>query len=199
MMPDQFDFNLFDLPAGAPRHDPGGKVKTALPAGLRGDADFSPCGRYRRRLRRWVGDTFPDSHMLFIGMNPSTADAGANDPTITREWGFTTREGFDGFVKVNVGDYRATYPSDLLKPGVIACSDENLAVIVSEAQRAARVVACWGKVNRALAAAAGQTVAALRAAGVDLWCFGLNADGSPRHPLFLGRATPLVPFTGGVG
>jgi hypothetical protein len=49
-----------------PFHDPGGKVKTALPLGLRGDAEFSPCQRYRWLLRRWVGDAFPERYWLLI-------------------------------------------------------------------------------------------------------------------------------------
>jgi len=185
---------LFDLPSIVAGHDPGGKVKTALPAGLRGDATFSVCGQYRQRLRRWIGDTFPDPHWLLIGMNPSTATADYNDPTITREWGFTVREGYRGFVKVNIGDYRATRPQDLTSDGVVACSPDNLPVILDEAKSADRVVMCFGKVNRALKDAAEKTVAALTARGVDLWCFGLNSDGSPKHPLYLRADTPIVRF-----
>ena len=94
------------------RHDAGGKVKTKLPAGMYGDALF--CGdreEFRPFLRRWVGqEQFPDRWVCFIGMNPSTASADFNDPTITREWGFTVREGFSAYVKHNVSDYRATHP-----------------------------------------------------------------------------------------
>ncbi|MCW2242233.1 DUF1643 domain-containing protein [Azospirillum canadense] len=189
-----FDFGLFDLPTKLDTHDPGGKVKTALPPGLRGDAVFSECGRYRRVLRRWIGDVFPARHWLLIGMNPSTADATANDPTVTREWGFTVREGYTGFVKCNVGDYRATAPAHLSKPGVVACSPDNLPTILQAAESAERVVVCFGKVPRPLVSAARETVEALRQRGIDLWCFGNNKDGSPKHPLYLGGKTSLVRF-----
>jgi hypothetical protein len=186
---------LFDvLPTAFAAHHPGGKVKTALPPGLRGDAEFSECRCYRRKLRRWIGDQFPERHMLFIGMNPSTADAIANDPTITREWGFAAREKFTGYVKINVGDYRATSPADLLKPGVTACSPENIGVIAEAAKCASAVVVCWGKVNGALKPAATGTAHMLRGLGIDLWCFGTNADGSRKHPLYLRGDTPLVRF-----
>jgi hypothetical protein len=175
-------------------HHPGGKIKTALPAGLQGDALFSDCGRYRHRLRRWVGEGFPPKHWLLIGMNPSTADASFNDPTITREWGFSAREGYQGFVKVNVGDYRATSPAMLSDPGVIACSPANLPLILQEAAQADRVVVCFGKVPKPLVPMAKQVVEALRAAQVPLWCFGTNQDGSPKHTLYLRGDTPLIPY-----
>lgn len=176
------------------KHNPGGKVKTALTAGLNGDAAFSQCGRYRRILRRWTGEIFPERHILLCGMNPSTASGEHNDPTITREWGFTVREGYSAFVKVNISDYRATHPKELMKPGIVPVSPENLGVILNAAAEADKVVMCFGRVNRALEDAARQTVAALRDAGIFMWCFGTNKDGSPKHPLYLASDTPLIPF-----
>jgi hypothetical protein len=129
-----------------------------------------------------------------IGMNPSTADAGANDPTVTREWGFTVREGYTGLVKVNVGDYRATSPKDLSAPGVVACSPDNIPLILDEALRADRVIVCFGKVPGPLVAASQELIEGLRAVQVPLWCFGTNKDGSPKHPLYLRADTPLVRY-----
>jgi len=121
------------------QHDPGGKVRLALMEGVKGDAVFSDDGRYRYLMRRWLGETFPERYILFIGMNPSTADAAVNDPTCAREWTFARREGFDAMVKANVGDYRATHPKMLLEPGVEASSPVNLATIRQAAAGAARV------------------------------------------------------------
>lgn len=175
-------------------HDPGGKVRLALMPGVKGDAEFSEDGRYRRLMRRWVGESFPQRYVLFIGMNPSTADGTVNDPTCAREWTFAQREGFDAMVKVNVGDYRATDPKMLLAPGVEAVSAENLPTIRAAAAKAGFVVLCHGKLNKALAPAGCTLVEALRADGVELWCFGTNGDGSPKHPLYLRADTPLVRF-----
>ncbi len=176
-------------------HDPGGRVRLALMPGVRGDARFSPDGKYRQLMRRWVGDSFPERSVLFIGMNPSTADASVNDPTCAREWTFANREGYAAMVKANVGDYRATDPKMLLVPGVVAVSPDNLPAIRTAAAGADLVILCHGKLNKALAPAGKALVEALRADGVTLWCFGTNADGSPKHPLYLRADTPLVPFT----
>ena len=173
-------------------HDPGGKVRLALMPGVNGDARFSPDGRHRPIMRRWLGDSFPARYLLFIGMNPSTADASVNDPTCAREWGFTRREGFTAMVKANVGDYRATHPRMLLEPGVVVSSPENLPTIRQAAASAQKVILCHGKLNKALIPAATELVKALSDDGIALWCFGTNADGSPKHPLYLKADTPLV-------
>ncbi|WDR05817.1 DUF1643 domain-containing protein [Devosia rhodophyticola] len=178
----------------AASHDPGGKVRLALMSGVNGDARFSADGRYRQLMRRWTGDAFPSRYVLFIGMNPSTADAEVNDPTCAREWSFTQREGYAAMIKANVGDYRATDPKMLLAPGVEAVSPENLPLINQAAADAALIVLCHGKLNKALAPAGRALVDALRAESRPLWCFGINADGSPKHPLYLRGDTPLQPF-----
>jgi len=177
-------------------HDPGGKVRLALMPGVRGDATFSADGRYRQLMRRWTGDEFPERYIMFIGMNPSTADATVNDPTCAREWTFANREGFSAMVKANVGDYRATVPKMLLAPGVAAVSADNLPTIRRSAASAGLVVLCHGKLNKALVQSGRDIVAALKADGIDLWCFGTNGDGSPKHPLYLRADTPLVRFEG---
>lgn len=180
----------------ADNHNPGGKVRLALMPGVKGDASFSADGRYRQLMRRWLGDVFPERYILFIGMNPSTADASVNDPTCAREWTFAQREGFDAMVKANVGDYRATDPKMLLASGVSASSPDNLPVIRAQAARAGKVILCHGKLNRALAPAGRDLVEAMKADGIELWCFGTNGDGSPKHPLYLRADTPLVRWTG---
>lgn len=78
-------------------------------------ADISACGRYRWLLgRQWSADeTLPWMH--FVMLNPSTADAELDDPTITRCVGFAQREGCGGLLVTNLSSYRATKPQELLR------------------------------------------------------------------------------------
>jgi hypothetical protein len=176
-----------------PVHDPGGKSKLPMLSGVRGDAEFSACGRYRRWLvRDWGLRQHTDGrerYALWIGMNPSTAAANIDDPTIRREMGFTAREGLFCYLKVNVMDYRSTSPKGLLAPGVAPCSDKNRAMIRDLASRATLVVVCFGKLHKTLRCYGDAVVGDLK--GLDLWCLGKNENGSPRHPLYLAADTEL--------
>lgn len=71
-------------------------VQESLFASCGDGADISPCGAYRYTLwRRW-GD---GRVLTVIGLNPSTADATQDDPTIRRCIGFARREGCAGLVR----------------------------------------------------------------------------------------------------
>lgn len=175
-----------------PMHDPGGLRRSRLLPGVSGDAEFSgPSDCYRTTLRRWRGDAFPARFALLVGMNPSTASATFNDPTIAREWEFVTDWGYDGFVKCNVADYRATNPSDL--PDIGAVSPQNLTTILTIATAAEIVVLVHGVLPSCIREAGEALMAGL--AGRELLCLGQTKDGWPRHPLYLRRGTPLVRFS----
>lgn len=178
-------------------HDPGGKVRIKLPADVTGEANFSPCGRYRHLLtRRWAeGDSFA----LWIGMNPSTATEEVDDPTVQREWTYTRRRlGVSAYVKANVMDYRTTDPKALLESGLAPQSGQNRDVILERARHAKYVVLAFGALaNRQQRGYAAELVAALEAEGIPMFCLGFTADGSPRHPLYVKQDSPLVPFPAG--
>jgi len=177
-------------------HDPGGKTRLALLPGVTGDAEFSECGRFRYWLsREWGLRQFSDGrepYALFIGMNPSTAEANVDDPTIRREIALTHRLGLERYIKTNVMDYRATSPKMLLAPGVQPCSDANRPTIRRLAERAGTIIICHGRLHKKLRRYGELVLADLR--GRDLWCLGCNDDGSPKHPLYLAADTPLVRY-----
>lgn len=195
------DLFLFDPNT---RHDPGGKIKTTLPPHIFGGAYFhGERDQYRTWLSRHWGiaqhefvEGWNCAFPILIGMNPSTADAHANDPTITREIGFVKSWGYNAFVKFNVADYRATHPKDLSKTGVVPVSEINLLTLrnFAMARHCKGIVACWGKLPKILRPHAEEIVATLTADGHNLWCLGRTKDGSPRHPLYLKSDTPLEPF-----
>lgn len=177
------------------RHDAGGKSRFRLQPGVDGKAEFSPCSQYRYWLsREWGFRRFSDGRepfVLWIGMNPSTAEADIDDPTIRREMGYTRAMGFDAYVKTNCMDYRATDPKRLLGLDVLPCSAENAANIGKLALRAARVIAAWGALPKPLRRYADAVLRELD--GVPIYCMGRTADGSPRHPLYLSRdADPVI-------
>jgi hypothetical protein len=179
-----------------PKHDPGGKVRIQLPNGMIGQAAFSDCQRYRYWLSRsWGGGVGYGPGVLWIGMNPSTADADVDDPTVRREIGFTQRWGFHTYMKCNVMDYRATSPKRLLEKGVLPSSPQNIPTIMRLAERADRIIVCYGVLPPKLQPYADDVVALLDGAGHEMWCLGFSRDGRfPKHPLYLKNDTQLIPF-----
>jgi hypothetical protein len=77
-------------------------------------AIISPDGLYRYRLeRRWDEFASKKFTICWIMLNPSTADASKDDPTIRKCVGFSRRWGFGGMIVVNLYAFRATSVRDL--------------------------------------------------------------------------------------
>lgn len=146
-------------------------------------AQFSDCRFYRYRLdRRWADGRA----MAFIMLNPSTADADKDDPTIRRCIGFSKREGCGALIVGNIYAFRATKPADLWKAAFPVGPDNHRAL--SEIADAADIIVCaWGDQGT------GPTPDALR--GHDLWCLGRTKNNyAPRHPLHVKADRPLEPW-----
>jgi hypothetical protein len=106
-------------------------------------AEFSDCGTYRYALWRTWNALQPG--VLFVGLNPSTADATTDDPTIRRCIGFAKRWGYGGITMANVFAYRATDPREMTVLALErAIGPENDAHLASLAESASFVVAAWG-------------------------------------------------------
>ena len=176
-------------------HDPGGKVRLKLPDGVVGGARFSDCGRYRQALTRdWAAAGVRPRAVLFIGMNPSVADAAASDPTCHRELMFARDWGFTRYLKGNMLDWRATSPRDIPADPAWACSAENIPVLRYMATEAEMIVLAYGKMHKRFDGIVADVLAAMLATGKPLKCLGVNKDGSAKHPLYLRKDTPLRDF-----
>jgi len=154
-----------------------------------GGALFDATGARRYRLwRRWAV-TAP--RVVFIMLNPSTADAARDDPTIRRCVGFARRWGFGSVEVVNLFAYRATRPAALRRVGD-PVGRSNDTHILEAVRRARRVVAAWGDQGRLFGRDA-EVIDRLRDVA-RLWCLGTTRLGCPRHPLYLRGTTSLEPF-----
>lgn len=84
--------------------------------GIVQSADFSACGTYRYALRKIWLPAAPQ--VLFIGLNPSTADEKSDDPTIRRCLGFARSWGYGGLIVANLFAYRTTAPQLCVRPTI---------------------------------------------------------------------------------
>ncbi len=176
-------------------HDPGGKTRLRLPDDVIGDAAFSDCGRYRHWLSRdWTPAGNKARSILFVGLNPSVADAQASDPTCHRELTFARDWGYTRYLKANVLDWRATSPRDIPADPAIACSTENLRTLERLAGEAETIVMASGNVHKRYAELEHKTLSILRMSGKPLMCLGKNKSGAAKHPLYIRKDAPLIPF-----
>ena len=180
------------------------------------DAVISRCGRYRYTLTRiWptntsevryvpVGATYTaERAMLFVMLNPSTADANVDDPTIRRCIGFAKREGCTALRVVNLFAFRATQPAALyraLHDGIDPIGSDNNACILSAAAISDLIVMAWGGHGAAFEPRVRAVETLLHAFRARWYCLGMTrgrvVSRQPRHPLYVPSNQPLVPYLG---
>jgi len=160
-------------------------------------AIISACGKYRYLLGRDVredGITYPNpGYVLWVMLNPSTADASHDDNTIRRCVSFTRQWGYPELLVGNLYAYRSTDPANLW-----AADDpqgpENCDHLQGMARNAALIIAAWGRhAKRADSEPIAHTLATH--GHQDIYCLGLNKHGfQPAHPLMLRADTQRVLF-----
>jgi hypothetical protein len=169
-------------PAG---HDPGGKTRLRLPAGMLGDAEFGGEGQcYRYKLfRRWA----PGPIAMFGMMNCSTAEADVNDPTVAKVCQISRGLGYGGAYIGNACAYRAT---DRMRLLTVAdpVGPRNHAAILEMVSESSLVVIAHGRLPGDLQRHAHAMCELIQGAGHRLHVLRLTPDGTPMHPLARGKA-----------
>ena len=141
------------------------------------DAQFSSCRNYRYSLRRtWLSGR---GRVLFIGLNPSTADHQKDDPTIRKCVSYAKSWGFNSMEMVNLFAFRATYPADL-KAATEPIGHLNDKWIKTAQERNDKIIACWGCLTKF-----GERAADVLRYLTDPYCLKLNQNLDPAHPLYL--------------
>lgn len=143
-------------------------------------AVFSDCGRYRYKLwRLWSSRPY----VLFLMLNPSTATAEKNDPTVERCQRYATAWKYGGLHVCNIFALRSTDPMALYdKPDPIGPGNDD--VILEVAHGAGQVVCAWGNHGKHLDRSR-QVIAMLQDAGIQPYCLTVTGTGEPGHPLYL--------------
>ena len=137
-------------------------------------AEFSPDKKYRFALWRIWHDDKP--LVMFIGLNPSTANERKDDPTIRRVTRFAYDWGYGGFFMMNLFPFVTPYPSMLIKDRL----EENDQYLLRTAEKCNKVVFSWGSFSRL-----GDRPSHIMKMFPDAHCFGKSKSGNPLHPLYL--------------
>lgn len=162
-------------------------------------AIISPCGLFRYRLERDLQAPHLGGPIVaLIGVNPSTADAVINDPTIRKELGFGQRLGWSKIIKGNVFAFRTSKVRELTD-AADPWGPDNGQHLVQILRDADLVIPCWGdrgKLHKGLRPWLDTMKPMLVRCGKPIRIFGLTQSGDPMHPLMLAYNTPLVPWHG---
>ena len=149
-------------------------------------AVISQCGTYRYRLDRYLPEPWQRPPLVFVMLNPSTADATKDDPTIRRCMGFARRELAAGIVVVNLYALRSTDPA-AIKTRLEPVGYENDEWIARAAKESGgELIAAWGA-----NAEPWRVKQVMAMPGINWRCLGVTKNGSPRHPLYVRADQPL--------
>lgn len=172
-------------------------------------AILSPSGRYRYWLRRSVGGLLSSRKAVFCMLNPSTADATNDDPTIRRCMAFARAWGCGEMAVVNLFAMRSTDPAVLFATGVTDPEGpDNDTIVLRVAQFCAEedgvFVCAWGsagktKAEKQFVAYRAETVRGLiEGQGCKPHVLRLSEKtGQPWHPLYLPAGLNPTPWVDG--
>lgn len=158
-------------------------------------------GGFRYRLWRCWGGAGSRS-VCFVMLNPSTADADNDDPTLVRIIGFAKAWGFGSLDVVNLYSYRATDPEALRAAGfpIGEHTDRTIADVLSRdltrGGYADKVIVGWG--TKAQRHRADAVLGLIRGAGFEPHALKVSTMGAPWHPLYLPASSVPVPYKGEV-
>lgn len=154
-------------------------------------ANISECGKYRTRLWRIWNTELP--RLCFIMLNPSTAGPLLNDATIDWCIAYAMANGFGGVEVVNLYTFRTVSPAVLKKNGYPVGPHDDITIVAVAStvkDQGGRVICAWGA--NAQPERAEHVRDLLLQRGIVVHHLGLNKDGSPKHPLYRPRATPMT-------
>jgi hypothetical protein len=165
-------------------HDPGGKVSLLLPEHVKGSAVFGGLAdEYRYRLARTWGT---GQRVMFVMMNPSTADPLFDDPTVAKCRRFAVKWGYGSMYVGNTFAFRATDQSRLAEVDdpIGPDNDEHLLEMATDS---ARVIFAYGQPKHQRLKDRGIAVVRLlqERACTQPYMLRLSKNGTPWHPLYL--------------
>ncbi len=149
-------------------------------------ASFSDCRTYRYALwRTWDAEA---DYVMFVGLNPSTADETMDDPTIRRCIAFAKDWGYGGLVMTNLFAYRSTDPA-VMKVASDPVGPANDGWLSMLSENAGIVIAAWGTHGTHQ-----QRNAVVCKLIPELHCLRQTKGGHPGHPLYLPKTLQPVHF-----
>lgn len=158
---------------------------------MRSGAAISECGTYRYVLwRYWDEALLP---LVWIMLNPSTADGKVDDPTIVRVMNFTRAWGYGGCRVINLYALRATDPKELRR-AADPVGPENETFWDADLRTLGECVCAWGA-NPMAKKIEEESMDWLLWHEIKLYCVTKDVA-KPNHPLYLPNGLPMISMDG---
>lgn len=158
-----------------------------------GTSSFSDDELYRYALTRDLSAYGGRGTLMSIGLNPSTATADEDDPTVAKECRYAIAWGFAHFVKTNAYAWRDTDPAKMFaaqQRGIDIVGEDNASWLRWAIRAADQVLVAWGgKIEPAR-----QIAIAAMLADVAPVCVKINVDGTPSHTCYAPNSAQRVPW-----
>jgi hypothetical protein len=150
-------------------------------------ANFSEDRKYRYRLWRIWDKSLP--LVMFIGLNPSTANETDNDPTIRSVCRIARNNGYGGVYMMNCFAFISTDPNGLqITPDSLEKNNIMLTVTSSVCKD---VVFAWGNFDIVYSSGRHDELVKMFPHAKALH---INRNGSPKHPLYCKSDSKLIDF-----
>jgi hypothetical protein len=158
------------------------EIEISIPKG----AIFAEDRQYRYALWRIWNPTL--SLLMAIGLNPSVASEIKDDPTITRLMSRAYKTGYGGLLMANLYAFVSTNPDSLLTNNDTIGDFTDY--YIEEMVKLSEVQLCgWGSFKPVIHRAC-EVYKMLN----NPHCLGVNVDGNPKHPLFIGYDVPMKKY-----
>jgi len=157
------------------------------------NAVFSDDRVYRYALQReWDKSK---SKVLFIGLNPSSADENEDDNTLTRCINFADSWGYGGIYMANLFSFIDTYQDDIWS-AENPIGDETNDWLIKLAKEADKTIVCWGNGSKDFFfyGRVGAVLEIFRQNNISLFCLKQNQTKMPAHPLYLSADLEPIEF-----
>ena len=162
-------------------------MNTLPEIGNNSGADFSECKNYRYALWRIWDRSLP--LVMFIGLNPSTANEVDNDPTIKSVCRIAKANGYGGVYMMNCFAYVSTDPKGLkLNP---LTGDWNNNKLRSVAKDCKDVVFAWGNFDIVKSTGRDKELSKMFP---EAFALHVNKNGSPKHPLYCKSESKFISY-----
>ena len=168
-------------------------INTLLPAGADFGAEFSDDRKYRFALWRIWDRTKP--LVMFIGLNPSTANETDNDPTIKSVCRIAKNNGFGGVYMMNCFPLVSTDPNVLKdfwgsgNPYTQNQDTINRQKLKAVSEQCEAVVFAWGSFAVVKEVNRDKELTQMFPNAMALF---INKNGSPKHPLYCKSETKII-------